>query len=425
MASTLRPLRTYGRLCLLLPFCAQLAGRSTGLAPNSTPRRTRHAVEHTLKPSKSREPGHRFLDSGRGSSKGLLMWSKFRSSLLWTSKCLVTGLLLAFVMWAAVSAASWAAGPAEGAKPPYFRVAELPTLGGTQASAYGINDLGWVTGAANVEGDRTEHAVLWRDGAVVDLDKRGSLNSSAGFPFKNNLGLIAVLGQTPTADALGENWNFTCTLSGDLCEETNHVQRGFLWVAGINVPMPTLGGNNGSASGVNDLGEVVGLAETATVDPNCVAPQILDFEAVVWNPWTHKIEALPNFPGDSVGAAVAINDRGQAVGASGSCAPVSPALAAHALLWQNGSVTYLGGLGGTFSNVAYDINNFGQVVGVSGLPGDATAHAFLWEKGTMTDLGTLPGDFLSVAFAINDGGQVVGQSCDQAGNCRADRKSVV
>ncbi len=46
------------------------------------------------------------------------------------------------------------------------------------------------------------------------------------------------------------------------------------------------------------------------------------------------------------------------------------------------------------NNVAFGINNLGQVAGLSGVPGDATAHAFLWQDGMMTDLGTLPGDSL-------------------------------
>lgn len=70
-------------------------------------------------------------------------------------------------------------------------------------------------------------------------------------------------------------------------------------------------------------------------------------------------------------------------------------------------------------NAAFDINNRGQVVGLSDLPGDTTTHAFLWQNVVMTDLGTLPGDFASFAFGINDRGQVVGQSCDVNFNCRA------
>ena len=55
----------------------------------------------------------------------------------------------------------------------------------------------------------------------------------------------------------------------------------------------------------------------------------------------------------------------------------------HALLWENGKVTDLGGLGGTGyggGNLALGINNLGQVVGNSDLPGDTANHAFLWSK---------------------------------------------
>jgi probable HAF family extracellular repeat protein len=76
-------------------------------------------------------------------------------------------------------------------------------------------------------------------------------------------------------------------------------------------------------------------------------------------------------------------------------------------------------------NVGTDINNLGQVVGNSNLPGDTTYHAFLWkkafpwEKGVMHDLGTLPGDVASDADGINNLGQVVGGSFDAEGNGRA------
>src|SRR5687767_3227617 len=51
----------------------------------------------------------------------------------------------------------------------------------------------------------------------------------------------------------------------------------------------------------------------------------------------------------------------------------------------------LGTLGGSFSE-ARGINPRGQVVGLSTTAGGQT-RAFLWDRGTMTDLGTLGGSF--------------------------------
>ncbi len=95
----------------------------------------------------------------------------------------------------------------------------------------------------------------------------------------------------------------------------------------------------------------------------------------------------------------------------------------HALLWDNGKVIDLGSLGGTGTygagNIAYDINNQGQVVGTSDLKGDTTFHGFLWtmERG-IQDLGTLSGDVASASVSINDAGSVVGLSLDASGNPR-------
>jgi probable HAF family extracellular repeat protein len=168
------------------------------------------------------------------------------------------------------------------------------------------------------------------------------------------------------------------------------------------------------------LGQVVGFAENSTQDPNCISPQVFDWEAVVWGPKVGEVKELPPLPGDSVGVAFGINDKGQVVGAtSGTCGFPSIGLPFHAVLWQNDSVTDLGSLGGVMSNLALGINNRGQVVGISDLPGDTTTHAFLWQNGVMTDLGTLPGDYFSFAWGINNKGQVIAQSCDINFNCRA------
>jgi probable HAF family extracellular repeat protein len=93
------------------------------------------------------------------------------------------------------------------------------------------------------------------------------------------------------------------------------------------------------------------------------------------------------------------------------------------LLWQSdGSVTHLptlGGSGAVFGNSACAINNRGEAVGQSDLTGDTTGHGVLWHNGAATDLGVFPGDFASLAFNINDFGQVIGTSIDASFSFRA------
>ncbi len=196
---------------------------------------------------------------------------------------------------------------------------------------------------------------------------------------------------------------------------------------GVMNPLPTLGGNNGVAMAISNRGEVAGFAEDSTPDKGCPAPQTLHFKPVVWEKGV--IRQLPTFGGDPDGVAQQINDYGQAVGGSGTCATFNMnflynLVPVHALLWEKGKATDLGNLGGQTGqaggNIAYDINNQGQVVGNSDLAGDTTFHAFLWTKTTaMQDLGTLFGDVASVSISINDAGSVVGTSLDANFNPRA------
>lgn len=100
-----------------------------------------------------------------------------------------------------------------------------------------------------------------------------------------------------------------------------------------------------------------------------------------------------------INRASAINDRGQVAGTGSS----------GAVLYSAGGCQALGTLGGSAS-YAYDVNNKGQVTGLSGLAGDADVlHAFLYSDGHMRDLGTLGGR-VSAGYGINDKGQVSGSS---------------
>jgi probable HAF family extracellular repeat protein len=312
---------------------------------------------------------------------------------------------------------------------PHYTVISLSTLGGSTSNGSGVTNNGWVNGDSYLPGNKTEHAVLWRPDAmgqlvITDLGTLGGMNSASAWASssKNNFGLIAGQAQTSRIDPLKEYWgvDIGCVNSSSLCDGYKKLQLGFVWQNGVMTALPTLGGNNGEAAGDNNLGQVVGWTETATKDPSCVPPQVLDINAAVWGPKRGEVHALLPYGNDALSAAVGINDNGDVVGGSGTCGIIeSGALAVHAVVWRNGQVSNLGGLGGVMNNAAFAINNAGQIVGESDPAGDATTYAVLWQNGAITNLGVLPGDVLSVANDINAQGQVVGVSCDAEGDCRA------
>lgn len=127
---------------------------------------------------------------------------------------------------------------------------------------------------------------------------------------------------------------------------------------------------------------------------------IVSDHAFVWNQGT--MTDLGTL-GGSYSAAHGINSVGQVVGMS-----TTSSGAGRAFLWSAGHMVDLGTLGGDFS-VAYGINDSGQVVG-SSITASGEQHAFLWSGGVITDLGTLAGHRYSEARAINGSGQVVGAS---------------
>jgi uncharacterized membrane protein len=62
------------------------------------------------------------------------------------------------------------------------------------------------------------------------------------------------------------------------------IVRGFIWKNGVMRALPTLGGNNGFASGVNNRGQIVGWSENKVYDHTCTPPQVLQFRAAIWGP---------------------------------------------------------------------------------------------------------------------------------------------
>lgn len=254
---------------------------------------------------------------------------------------------------------------------------ELGTFGGNYGIAQGINNLGQVVGAAtNTSGDYL--AFLWNETTgLIDL---GTLTSPE-VPFREDFATAI----NDSGQVVGSSFIYT----------------GFLWTqsTGITeIPIYFPGD-------INNLGQVVGSSGTPGSGT----------EAELWSESTGTT-ILPSF-GGYYSDASGINDLGQVVGASRAYIENSSEVA-RAFLWsENTGLTNLGILSDDpdSESFASDINNLGQVVGTSQLEsGDfGPYHAFLWEDGVMMDLNNLVVDgsgwVLSRATAINENGQIVGE----------------
>jgi len=171
---------------------------------------------------------------------------------------------------------------------------DLGTLGGTKASAAGINEDGDIVGGAdNASGQ--SHAFLYKDGVMQDLGTLGGTTSNAN--AINNNGEI--VGRSLLA---------------------NGAIRGFLYKEGVMYDLGTLGGAASVAFDINDKGEVVGFARVA----NGQAHAFLYKEGVM-----HDLGTLGGIDSRAYG----INNRGDIIGqytnADGSV---------HAFIYRDGQM---------------------------------------------------------------------------------------
>ncbi len=311
-----------------------------------------------------------------------------------------------------------------------YQVSNLPDFGGTSSGGNSINDQSWVAGYSRLP-DRNRHATLWRNSSLSDLGTLGGPNSSVTWNVKNTQGIIVGISQAADPQLLGESWSSAFFYSTP--NNVGYINLGFVWEQSLGqmrgLPNFT-GGNNGFATGANNLGQVVGWAENGVHDPTCCCTQVLQFRPAVWTLGPpDQIQDLPLIPGDTSGAATAINDDGQIVGISGICdQAVGRHTAKHAVLWENGRVTNLGNLGAQWWNTPTAINQHGDVVGFAGDPafvGGDILHAFIWTKDNGIKAlkplrGRVPEHVDSEAYGIDEAGQVVGVSCDaDQVDCRA------
>jgi probable HAF family extracellular repeat protein len=282
---------------------------------------------------------------------------------------------------------------------------DLGTLpGGSSSDANYVNELGQITGRSQngridpLTGVPATAAVLWKgNGEIIDLGTLGGSQSLAvGI---NNSGQVIGAATNTVSDA----FSFFGIFDASSATQT----RAFLWQNGVMRDLGTLGGPDAFAEYVNERGQVAGFSYTdSTPNDTTGLPTVHTF---LWE--NGRMTDLGNL-GGTFGIVNDMNSRGQVIGNMTLLGDESQ----HPFLWDRGRLIDLGTFGGSNGDASW-MNDAGEVVGVADFPGDLLHDAFLWKNGVMVDLGNL--GKTSTAFSINSNGQVVGASRVKPGDIRA------
>jgi probable HAF family extracellular repeat protein len=307
----------------------------------------------------------------------------------------------------------------------HYQLVQIPTLGGPGVNFFDntnniavLNSHGAVSGGAADtlipdpfnpmywwSNGNVIKAYLWENGSLTEL---GSLldNVNSGSAWISSNGIVA---------GLSENGQIDPSIP-DLPEISP-----VMWRDGKITNLGTLpgGGYQGAAVSVNNRGEVAGIASNLVPDAN----SLLNYNPNLWAGvgygyqlrafvWDQKngMQDLGTLGTGTNAEATAINELGQVIGDSyigSGPANCFNGTATGGFIWdRKRGMTDLGGFRGACT-VPNDLNNRGQVVGVSWTAGDSLQRAFLWEHGWLRDLGGFEGGNTG-AIAVNQKGEAVG-----------------
>ena len=279
---------------------------------------------------------------------------------------------------------------------------DIGLLGPAFSTLWAVNNQDQAVGWSETHGLDSEHAILWKDGALVDLGVVPGDTASRALGINEQGDVVGLSADTTNFQARAVAWidGRIVDLGFPGCVATAINNRGQIVLScglvvslrgDAPVPIRPLPGYTGvRASAINDAGVVVG--DMLTSIGRTEAFRWEHGEATVLSP---SVDGRPS-------SATAINDRGQIVlnvttfpGAGG----IEPAL------WDRGRAVPLGGSWGRLSAQAWGINARGEVVGSGADLMTSRGGAFVWAGGTIRFLEPANG----VAIDINDRGVAVGR----------------
>jgi probable HAF family extracellular repeat protein len=278
----------------------------------------------------------------------------------------------------------------------------LPPAVDNCSSALAVNARGEIAGGSenglidSATGVKEIRAVVWEDGKIRNLGTFGG-NFSAAASI-NSRGQVAGFALNAIPEPLSM---FAVVLGGP---SAGTQTRAFLWEKGEMRDLGTLGGADARGIFVNESGEVAGYSYTNST-PNATT----GFPTTDPFLWKNGRMIDLGTLGGTFGLPNALNNHGQVVGQSNL--PGDQPGNFDPFLWDGEKLIdlFTTSIGGN-PLTANAINDAGEIVGTAFFPNQQVPHAYLWKNGVAKDLGTVNGDCFSEAFAINSRGQVVGQS---------------
>lgn len=257
------------------------------------------------------------------------------------------------------------------------RMRDLGTLGGPESRAYAVNDRGEVVGWAETDTTRGEPY------CIADPEDKWEISEGTRHPFVWRAGEMRDLGTLggPQGYALGINRRGE--IVGMAHARSGCDQHAFVRTNERKRDLGHLGGNYSMPVAINDRGQIVGqstdressiigfLWESGrmrslgqTVLPSDInnRGQVIAWDALWESGRTIQLGIVAND----------LNEAGQVVG-------YLDRERRHAALWEDGTITDLGTLPGGTRSEALALNNRGQAVGWSTTRA-GQVHAVLWTR---------------------------------------------
>jgi len=250
--------------------------------------------------------------------------------------------------------------------------------GDTSGAATAANSQGQVVGYSSA--GNVYSAVLWQNGVVSQISGLGANNQVYDI---NDQGIVVGAGE----DSNG--LKVAIEIINGKVSQLGVLPGGYLSISNLA---------DSEALSINALGQVVGLSLTASGVQH----------AVLWQ--NGGITDLGSITGGGSSLAYKINDKGVIVGYAVDANGID-----QAVVWQNGAMTVLPDHQSNGHSIAYGINNAGIIVGRSDVytrSGGWQQDAVLWQNGVLIDLNSLlpenSGWVLNVAYSINNNGEIAG-----------------